>query len=93
MPLNVSKRRFDNNLERCTQIEKENRMLLQKMTNILTSAPTYKPGSSDNLGPLFGPSGKNKRAVSIPSLNRNSRQRDLEKIMAENEYMLKRLQE
>lgn len=43
------------------------------MTNILTSAPTYKPGSSENLGPLFGPPGKKKRAVSIPSLNRNSR--------------------
>jgi hypothetical protein len=73
-------------LERCSEIEKANRLLLQKMTNILTSGPTYKPGSHENLGPLFSQATKaNKRAISIPSLNRNSRQRDLEKIMFENE--------
>lgn len=59
------------------------------MTNILTSEPTYKPGTANN----FGPARKDKRATSINSSNRNSRQRDLGKIMAENEHMLKRLQE
>ena len=62
------------------------------MTSILTGSPKYKGSSHEKLGPLYGHSGKNnKRAVSIPSMNNNSRQRDLDKIMAENEYMLKRL--
>lgn len=44
------------------------------MTNILTGSPKLRLNSNEKLGPLYGPADKNnKRAVSIPSMNRNTR--------------------
>ena len=64
-------------LERYTEIERENRILLEKMSNIMQNP---KPS-------LYNPDGKPKK-----SLNREKRRQDLVKITLENQAFLKRLQ-
>ena len=83
-------------LDRCTEIEKANRILLEKMTSIMTSQPHLAPppprhmgGSShQNLASSVELTGQRSR-----SLNRNMRQREKARITEENESLLKRLQE
>jgi E3 ubiquitin-protein ligase TRIP12 len=63
--------------QRYTEIERENRILLEKMSNIMQSnkPSLYKPPS----------------AISKKSLNREKRRRELVKITIENQAFLKRL--
>ena len=85
--------------ERCTEIEKANKILLAKMTNILTAsqkqlvaATAYK--SNSNLYPGAAPKfGKIRHASVPPSLNKSQRQRESDRITAENTAMLNRLQD
>ena len=74
-------------IDRCTEIERENRILLEKMTQIMQvhrpySRPLGKCSQSFGLSELG-----EKR-----SLNKAARRRDLVKIAQENQAMLKRLQ-
>lgn len=62
--------------QRYTEIERENRILLEKMSNIMQNP---KPS-------LYNPPANEKR-----SLNRDRRRRDLVKITMENQAFLKRL--
>lgn len=61
-----------------TEIERENRILLEKMSNIM----------QDPKPKLYNP-----RRFEVASLNRNKRKRELVKITIENQAILKRLQE
>ena len=82
--------------ERYTEIERENRILLEKMSNIMQNpkpnlysmgmggVSTYGPGSF-GAGFTAGPGVKK-------SLNREKRRRELVKITQENQAFLKRLQ-
>jgi len=61
-----------------TEIERENRILLEKMSNIM----------QDPKPKLYNP-----KRFEVASLNRNKRKRELVKITIENQAILKRLQE
>jgi len=64
---------------RYTEIEKANRLLLEKMSNIMQKpSKLYEPTPQTFLG--------NKK-----SLNRDQRRKDLVKITIENQHILKRL--
>ena len=65
-------------LGRYTEIERENRILLEKMSNIMQNP---KPA-------LYNP-----MRVEKASLNRNQRKKELMKITVENQAILRRLQE
>jgi len=61
-----------------TEIERENKILLEKMSNIML----------DSKPKLYNP-----KRFEVGSLNREKRKRDLVKITVENQAILKRLQE
>lgn len=67
--------------ERYTEIERENRILLEKMSNIMQNP---KPQLYNMPGLATGPGVKK-------SLNREKRRRELVKITQENQAFLKRL--
>jgi len=68
-------------IEYYTEIEKGNKMLLEKLTNIIEGKPGSTSGYSNT-----GHSYKRK------SLNRSYRKREISKIMDDNKALLKRLQ-
>ena len=80
---------FNYNSERYTEIERENRILLEKMSNIMQNP---KPS-------LYNPRKRfyfdfKKKVIALNekrSLNRDRRRRDLVKITMENQAFLKRL--
>jgi hypothetical protein len=86
-------------IERCTEIEKANRILLEKMTNIMASQPNagvnlFKKSVINKA--QFGSSydgNSPSQAQRSKSLNRGARQREYQRITNENEVLLKRLQE
>ena len=65
--------------ERYTEIERENRILLEKMSNIMQKKPSM---STNNIAQQFGKRSK----------NGDQRRKDLVKITIENQHILKRLQ-
>jgi len=92
-------------LERYTEIERENRILLEKMTNILQN-PKGPSHANANLNLIAGSSGvtssqqvgsaammSTTNAQFKKSLNREARKRELMKITRENQVILKRLQD
>ena len=93
-------------LERYTEIERENRILLEKMTNILQN-PNGISHANANLNTMQAMGATTSVAQSqqlqgMPSaatiqfkksLNREARKRELMKITRENQVILKRLQE
>jgi hypothetical protein len=87
--------------ERYTEIERENRILLEKMTNILQN-PKGISHANPHLSNIGGVSVQAsqvaaQQAAIFPgykkSLNREARKRELMKITRENQVILKRLQE
>jgi hypothetical protein len=85
--------------ERYTEIERENRILLEKMTNILQNPKgisfANNPPSTSVLPSIHvnQPLATMSQLVTRKSLNRESRKRELLKITKENQAFLKRLQE
>ena len=92
-------------LERYTEIERENRILLEKMTNILQNPKgisnanaqmsTLGAGPAQPFGSTSMPqmSGSGANFYQRKSLNREARNREYKKITHENALILKRLQE
>ena len=89
--------------ERYTEIERENRILLEKMTNILQN-PKGISNANPHISNIGGvsvqvaqPVAPTASAMMYPgykkSLNREARKRELMKITRENQVILKRLQE
>ena len=88
-------------LERYTEIERENRILLEKMTNILQNPNGISNANAQ--ASTLGTSGAAFGTSSMPimmsqqqqrkSLNREARNREYRKITQENALILKRLQE
>lgn len=85
--------------ERYTEIERENRILLEKMTNILQSTKgvtgishTQNPSTSI-LPPINVQNSHISTVVGKRSLNREYRKKELMKITQENQRILQRLQE
>jgi len=77
-------------VERYTEIERENRILLEKMSNIMqNSKPNlYASGKSTNYFHPFHLASQFQKK----SLNRDQRRKELIKITIENQAILKRLQ-
>lgn len=90
-------------VERFTEIERENRILLEKMTNILQNpkgishANAHLMNGPQQTASVQSKSGQGASTMQqfMPrkSLNREARKRELMKITAENQVILKRLQE
>lgn len=80
------------NVDRCTEIEKANRILLEKMTDILTGPGQNFPQNKKGLPPVHK-SAKPGSLSHLRSLNYSKREREVQRITAENEFMLKRLQQ
>ena len=89
-------------IERYTEIERENRILLEKMTNILqkqrgnfVAAPPMAAGKTSYMTSMYDSSALQPNSSSGPrrSLNRDARKRELMKITKENQMILKRLQD
>ena len=78
--------------ERYTEIERENRILLEKMTNILQNPKGISHANAHLLAGGFGPSVSTSQQISTTggfpglkkSLNREARKRELMKITREN---------
>ena len=89
--------------ERYTEIERENRILLEKMTNILQNPKgishanaqlsTMNPQAAQTHSQQMSGSGSQTGLHYKKSLNREARKRELIKITRENQVILKRLQE
>lgn len=91
---------FHSNLERYTEIERENRILLEKMTSILQtkgpcSAPHNQSVSVENrtISEIQSSITSSLPPIHKRSLNNGLRKREMLKITQENQLLLKRLQE
>jgi hypothetical protein len=103
LELKLKKRQLDD--ENYTKIERENRILMEKMYSIMKSSKStrsmeFKPGMriNSNQGPMVDCFLSQKslypgQAVPLDSLNRDSRRRDYMRIMEENMSILKRIQD
>eukprot|EP00347_Sterkiella_histriomuscorum_P013852 403363119 len=84
--------------ERCTEIEKANRILLEKMTNIMTNhqnaASTLKKVGANNIQiGLSQDLMTSQNGQRSKSLNRGVRQKEYQRITNDNEFLLRRLQD
>jgi len=103
MTVNIITKRFC--IERYTEIERENRILLEKMTNILQNPNGISHANSHLLNTMPSPPAQAAITQSQQlsamasqttlqfkkSLNREARKRELMKITRENQVILKRL--
>lgn len=74
--------------ERYTEIDRENRILLQKMSNIMKQ-----PQSARGPGPTAPPQPRTSSAGPPRSLNNDARKKELLRITRENQIILKRIQQ